>query len=79
MANLLPCAVEDVTGFGTGIDRTQWLNKCRAIQEGLNLHKAHTRNPLEALQRLGGFEIAALTGVVLALLKTIFPLLWMGS
>ncbi len=73
MADLLPCAVEDVTGFGTGIDRTQWLNKCRAIQEGLNLHKAHTRNPLEALQRLGGFEIAALTGVVLGCAKNHIP------
>src|SRR5581483_10843529 len=38
MAGLLPCAVEDVTGFGTGIDRTQWLNKCKVITESLKLH-----------------------------------------
>ncbi len=58
MAALLPCAVEDVTGFGTGIDRTQWMNKCRVIQESLRLHLLKPEKPLEALQKVGGLEIA---------------------
>jgi nicotinate-nucleotide--dimethylbenzimidazole phosphoribosyltransferase len=73
MAALLPCAVEDVTGFGTGIDRTQWLVKCRVIQEGLQRHQAETSKPLEALRCLGGLEIAALTGVVLGCAKNRIP------
>jgi nicotinate-nucleotide--dimethylbenzimidazole phosphoribosyltransferase len=73
MAALLPCAVEDVTGFGTGIDRVQWLNKCRVIQEGLKLHQPYLSKPLEALRRLGGLEIAALTGVVLGCAKNRIP------
>jgi nicotinate-nucleotide--dimethylbenzimidazole phosphoribosyltransferase len=73
MAALLPCAVEDVTGFGTGIDRAQWLVKCRVIQEGLRLHAVAATQPLELLRRLGGLEIAALTGVVLGCAKNRIP------
>ncbi len=73
MAALLPCAVEDVTGFGTGIDRTQWMNKCRVIQEALQRHRLGLAKPLEALQKVGGLEIAALTGVVLGCAKNRIP------
>lgn len=73
MAALLPCAVEDVTGFGTGIDRAQWLVKCKVIQEGLNHHAVKPSQPLEALRRLGGLEIATLTGVVLGCAKNRIP------
>ncbi|HVZ80058.1 MAG TPA: nicotinate-nucleotide--dimethylbenzimidazole phosphoribosyltransferase [bacterium] len=73
MAGLLPCAVEDVTGFGTGIDRTQWLNKCRVIHESIKRHRPMPDHPLEALQRVGGLEIAALTGVVLGCAKARIP------
>lgn len=73
MAALLPCAVEEVTGFGTGIDRTQWMNKCRVIQESLRLHLLNAEKPLEALQKVGGLEIAALTGVVLGCAKNRIP------
>jgi nicotinate-nucleotide--dimethylbenzimidazole phosphoribosyltransferase len=69
MAGLLPCAVEDVTGFGTGIDRTQWLNKCRVITESLKLHGLKPEKALEALQKVGGLEIATLVGVALGCAK----------
>ncbi len=74
MAALLPCAVEDVTGYGTGIDRAQWMNKCRVIQEALQFHRLGVEKPLEALQKVGGLEIAALTGVVLGCAKNRIPL-----
>lgn len=73
MAGLLPCAVEDVTGFGTGIDRTQWLNKCRVITEALKLHRISSENPLESLQKVGGLEIATLVGVILGCAKNRIP------
>jgi nicotinate-nucleotide--dimethylbenzimidazole phosphoribosyltransferase len=73
MASLLPCAVEDVTGFGTGINRAQWLVKCRVISEALRRHQPGSTNSLEVLQRLGGLEIAALTGVVLGCSKNRIP------
>lgn len=73
MAGLLPCAVEDVTGYGTGINRSQWMNKCRVIQESLKRYELTPEQPLQALQKVGGFEIAALTGVVLACAKNRIP------
>lgn len=73
MAALLPCAVEDVTGYGTGIDRRQWMVKCRVIQESLKLHAQALSKPLAALQCLGGFEIAALTGLILGCAKNRLP------
>jgi nicotinate-nucleotide--dimethylbenzimidazole phosphoribosyltransferase len=74
MAALLPCAVEDVTGFGTGINHEQWLVKCKVINDGLKLHESYLINPLEALRRLGGLEIAALTGVILGCAKNRIPI-----
>jgi len=74
MAGLLPCAVEDVTGFGAGVSRPQWLVKCRVVQEALTRHKPQPTQPLEALCRLGGFETAALAGVVLGCAKNRIPM-----
>jgi nicotinate-nucleotide--dimethylbenzimidazole phosphoribosyltransferase len=73
MSVLLPCRVQEVTGLGTGIDLTQWRVKCRVIQEGLRLHQPSRFKPLQALQTLGGLEIAALTGVVLGCAKNRIP------
>jgi nicotinate-nucleotide--dimethylbenzimidazole phosphoribosyltransferase len=73
MASLLPCAVEDVTGFGTGIDRAQWMIKCKIISEALRHYALTPSKPLEALQSVGGLEIATLTGVVLGSAKNRIP------
>lgn len=73
MASLLPCAVEDVTGFGTGIDRAQWLHKCKVIRTAIQRHDLSPNRPLQALQRVGGLEIAALTGIVLGCAKARLP------
>jgi nicotinate-nucleotide--dimethylbenzimidazole phosphoribosyltransferase len=51
--------VEAVTGTGTGSDDACMARKRSAIQRGLSLH------PLNPLQCLGGFEIAAMSGFCL--------------
>jgi nicotinate-nucleotide--dimethylbenzimidazole phosphoribosyltransferase len=73
MAALLPCAVEDVTGFGTGIDRAQWGIKCAVITEALGRYALNEKDPLKALTTVGGLEIAALTGVILGSAKNRIP------
>jgi nicotinate-nucleotide--dimethylbenzimidazole phosphoribosyltransferase len=74
MASLLPCAVEDVTGFGTGIDRAQWMIKCKIISDALRRYALDPRKPLQALQCVGGLEIATLTGVILGGAKNRIPM-----
>jgi nicotinate-nucleotide--dimethylbenzimidazole phosphoribosyltransferase len=56
---------EEVTGRGTGIDDEGWGRKLSAIRRGLALHLGETRDTIDVLARLGGFEIAGLAGVVL--------------
>jgi nicotinate-nucleotide--dimethylbenzimidazole phosphoribosyltransferase len=64
-AALTGTAVEEVTGFGTGISDAGRLRKIEAIRAALQLHRPDRDAPLAVLEQLGGFEIAGLCGLVL--------------
>lgn len=53
-------------GRGTGLDDDGLQRKVAAVEAGLKLHAAHLGDPLEVLRRLGGREIAAICGAILA-------------
>lgn len=57
---------EDWVGPGTGVDGEGLKRKADAVRRAAALHHGHLGDPLEALRRLGGREIAAMTGAVLA-------------
>jgi len=59
---LLKHSPQQLAGPGTGLDANGVLHKAEVIARALELHAAHLNDPLEILRRLGGFEIAALTG-----------------
>ncbi|WP_439861495.1 nicotinate-nucleotide--dimethylbenzimidazole phosphoribosyltransferase [Pseudomonas sp. MBLB4136] len=63
---LLDCPAAELVGPGTGLDGDGVAHKARVIEAALALHGPALRGPFEALQRLGGFEIAALVGAYLA-------------
>ena len=63
---LLSASPADLAGPGTGLDQRGIAHKAAVIQRALDHHAGHLASPLEALRRLGGFEIAALTGAYLA-------------
>jgi nicotinate-nucleotide--dimethylbenzimidazole phosphoribosyltransferase len=54
-----------VCGRGTGIDDAGYARKLAAIERALALHGPAAREPLEALRRLGGGELAVLCGLAL--------------
>jgi len=56
---------EEVTGRGTGIDDTTYRRKIEVIRRGLEVNRPCADEPLDALAKVGGFEIAGLAGVVL--------------
>lgn len=56
---------EEVVGRGTGVDDAGLQRKREVIARALDLHRAHLADPLEALRRLGGGELAVLTGLAL--------------
>lgn len=53
-------------GPGTGLDAEGMRHKAALVQEAVDLHRNHVSDPLEALRRLGGREIAAMAGAILA-------------
>lgn len=63
---LLALAPEETVGPGTGLAGHDLHRKRRAVARALALHNADGLSPLEALRRLGGLEIAALTGAYIA-------------
>jgi nicotinate-nucleotide--dimethylbenzimidazole phosphoribosyltransferase len=56
---------EEVTGRGTGIDDETFRRKVDVIRRGLALNRPDPNDAVDALAKVGGFEIAGLAGVVL--------------
>ena len=63
---LLDLPAADLVGPGTGLDGAGVRHKAQVVDRALILHTADGPGPLESLERLGGFEIAALAGAFLA-------------
>ena len=57
---------EEWVGPGTGVDAAGVKRKADAIGRAVALHKDHLHDPLELLRRLGGREISAMAGAILA-------------
>lgn len=56
----------DWVGPGTGLDGPGIARKQAAVAAALATHAGHLGDPLEVLRRLGGREVAAMTGAILA-------------
>ena len=63
---LLDIKAEKLTGAGTGLDAGKIQHKAQIIQQALDKYQGICTTPLEILQYLGGFEIAALTAAYLS-------------
>lgn len=79
-ATAVICALLDqpaglLTGPGTGLNGEGVARKAEIIQRALDLHCPHADNPMEILRRLGGFEIAALSGAFIACAQAGLPVL----
>ena len=58
--------IEKVVGRGTGIDDNRLKNKISAIEKAIKFNQPDKNDPLDVLSKIGGLEIAGLTGVTLA-------------
>jgi len=66
------------TGPGTGLDRHGVAHKAAVVGRGLMRHAEAFGSPLEILRRLGGREIAAMAGALLAARERRVPVLLDG-
>jgi nicotinate-nucleotide--dimethylbenzimidazole phosphoribosyltransferase len=57
---------EKWVGRGTGVDDEGLKRKIAAVEGALERHRGHLADPLEILRRLGGREVAAIAGAILA-------------
>ena len=64
----LLCAVEParIVGRGTGIDDTTWMRKTAAIRDAMRRGRPLRGDPVALLAAVGGADLAALTGFLLA-------------
>ncbi|WP_420799335.1 nicotinate-nucleotide--dimethylbenzimidazole phosphoribosyltransferase [Ktedonospora formicarum] len=74
-ATLLQQPVEALTGYGTGINEQQRQHKIQVLQRAVQQNQPDPHDPLDVLAKVGGLEIAALTGVVIAAAAHRIPVL----
>ena len=65
----------DWVGPGTGAEGEVLARKIAAVEAAIALHKPHLGDPLELLRRLGGRELAAMAGAILAARMERIPVL----
>jgi nicotinate-nucleotide--dimethylbenzimidazole phosphoribosyltransferase len=66
LLGLFAGSAQDWVGAGTGSQGETMLRKIAAVEQAVRYHAAHLSDPLEALRRLGGRELAAIAGAILA-------------
>ena len=72
---LLNASPNELAGPGTGLDHAGVTHKISVLERTLALHAGHFDDPMECLRRVGGFEIAALTGAYLTCAQLGLPVL----
>lgn len=58
-------SVEELTGRGTGINDSAWLHKVSVIRRALEVNRPDSRDPIDVLAKVGGYEIAGIAGLIL--------------
>lgn len=65
-AVLTELPVSEVTGLGTGIGRDGWRHKIEVIERALEYQMPDIHDPVDILSKVGGLEIGAIAGIILA-------------
>ena len=61
----LNCPVPEMTGRGAGLSTSGLQRKINVIEQAIDLHSPDSGDPLDVLSKVGGLDIAGLTGVFL--------------
>ena len=69
---------EDWVGRGTGVDDAGLLRKAEVVRRAVQLHRNDMADPFDVLRCLGGQEIAAIAGAILAARMASIPVLLDG-
>lgn len=67
--------ITELVGSGTGIDSDQIKHKQAVIKQAIEARQPDRNDPLDVLAKIGGLEIAAMTGAMLAAAANRIPIL----
>lgn len=65
LASLVDCNIDDVVGKGAGITKDSFIKKKWVIREAIRVNEPDKNNPIDILAKVGGFDLAGMTGVFL--------------
>jgi len=68
----------DWVGYGTGVDERGYARKVAAVTAAIARHRDYLADPLELMRRLGGREIAAMAGAIIAARRERIPVILDG-
>ena len=70
--------VEDTCGVGAGSTKEQLQLKIDTIRNALDLHKPEKKDPIDALAKVGGYDIGGMCGLFLSAAKNRRPIVMDG-
>jgi nicotinate-nucleotide--dimethylbenzimidazole phosphoribosyltransferase len=70
---LTGCSADLAVGRGAGLDEAAFAHKKRVVTEAVALNNPDRSDPVDLLAKVGGLDIAAMTGVYLAAAKNRVP------
>jgi nicotinate-nucleotide--dimethylbenzimidazole phosphoribosyltransferase len=65
VATLCDVPVAGVTGRGTGLDDEQLQHKISVLEKALEVNRPDSRDPIDVLSKVGGYDIAGIAGLIL--------------
>lgn len=75
---LLNRSVREVTGKGAGLTEEALRHKIQTIKKAIFLHQPNPLDPIDVLAKVGGYDIAGLTGVILGAASQKIPIVLDG-
>lgn len=66
LAVLAGCEPIEVTGFGAGVGQGGIAHKAAVIEKAITLNKPNPKDVIDVLAKVGGLEIGAMAGIILA-------------
>lgn len=66
--------VDVVVGKGSGLTEEQYENKKMVVQRAIDINKPDTKDPIDVLAKVGGFDIAGICGCFLGAAKNRIPI-----
>lgn len=67
--------IEQIVGFGTGINLEEKGKKANVIKRAIEINQPNPADPIDVLTKVGGLEIAGLAGIVLGAAAARIPVL----